>query len=60
MKGQKNPTIISTMKAAVVVLFGIFLASVMADPELLQDVCVADLSSGTSSKFLHSLRLFFF
>ncbi|XP_021623488.1 germin-like protein 5-1 isoform X2 [Manihot esculenta] len=33
------------MKAAVVVLFGIFLASVMADPELLQDVCVADLSS---------------
>lgn len=37
----------TAMVALFIVTFGVVLSTVAADPDMLQDVCVADLASGT-------------
>lgn len=49
----------ATATAALFLLtFGIVFISVIADPDLLQDVCVADLASGTTQSFPFSSKFF--
>ncbi len=43
-----------------VTTFALVLAAAAADPDLLQDVCVADLTSGTPVLLLSSFLFFLF